>query len=50
VVLADADGDQAAWRSGCTGGPVLVSIRGEWDLDSPAQHALHDALVDPGIS
>lgn len=50
VVLADADGDQAAWRGGCSGGPVLVSIRGEWDLGSPAQHALRDALVDAGLS
>jgi hypothetical protein len=50
VVLADADGDQAAWRSGCSDGPVLVSIRGEWDLGRPAQNALHDAIIDGGLS
>jgi hypothetical protein len=50
VVLADADGDQTAWRGGCSGDPVLVSIRGEWELDFPTQSALHNALIEGGLS
>lgn len=50
VVLADSDGDQAAWEgNGCSNSGTLTSIRGSWRLDLLTQNALHNALIAGGL-